>query len=75
MKQKEKNGILIPQHDNEGYNIVYLEKDGVETPHRVDQLVWQAFKGKIPEGMEIYHLDGNKLNDRLDNLRLIPTNK
>ena len=36
--------------------------------HRV---VWEIFNGEIPENMEIDHIDGNPLNNRIDNLRLV----
>ena len=34
------------------------------------RLVWSAFNGPIPKGMEIAHHDRNKLNDHPSNLRL-----
>ena len=33
--------------------------------HRV---VWEAFNGPIPAGLQVRHLDGDKRNNRLDNL-------
>lgn len=38
---------------------------------RVHRLVWETFKGEIPEGMQIDHIDGNPENNRLDNLRCV----
>ena len=35
----------------------------------VHQLVAEAFIGPCPDGMEICHLDGDRSNNRLDNLR------
>jgi hypothetical protein len=35
----------------------------------VDELVLEAFVGPAPEGHIPFHIDGNTLNDRLDNLR------
>ena len=34
-------------------------------------LVWTLFRGLIPKGFVIHHIDGDKLNDRLDNLVLM----
>lgn len=38
---------------------------------RYSQHVWQQTLGAIPPGFQIYHLDGNTLNDSLDNLVLV----
>lgn len=34
-------------------------------------LVWKAFKGEIPKGFFVDHIDGNRSNNNLDNLRLV----
>lgn len=36
----------------------------------VHQLVWELFNGAVPSGMFIDHVDGNKLNNKIENLRL-----
>ena len=36
----------------------------------IHRLVWEAFNGEIPEGMQINHIDEDKSNNRLDNLEL-----
>ena len=51
--------------DGEVYTIVY----GAEC--RVCELVWEAWKGDIPDGFRVSHIDGNKQNNRLDNLELV----
>lgn len=33
--------------------------------------VWEANRGKIPNGYVVYHLDGNKDNDNINNLAII----
>lgn len=37
-------------------------------------LVWEAFNGPKPEGMVIDHIDGNRSNNCLSNLRLVSQN-
>lgn len=37
----------------------------------IHRLVWLVYKGAIPDGMQINHKDGNKLNPSLDNLELV----
>lgn len=39
--------------------------------NRIYRLVWEVFNGDVPKGYCVHHIDGNKLNDRLDNLMLI----
>ena len=39
--------------------------------NRIYLLEWIAFNGPVPKGHCIHHIDGNKLNDRLDNLQLM----
>ncbi len=38
---------------------------------RVHRVVYEAFVGKIPKGLEIDHIDGNKHNNDITNLRAI----
>ena len=37
----------------------------------IHRLVWEAFKGPIPEGMEIDHINNNRLNNMISNLQLM----
>lgn len=49
--------------------VMYLEDKNIKkTLHRV---IWESFKGPIPKGLEINHLDGVKTNSCLSNLELV----
>lgn len=66
-----KTKILKPIKASNGYFSVVLYKNGICCQKRINRLVWEAFNGEIPEGMEINHIDENPLNNRLDNLNLM----
>ena len=50
-----------------GYQMVQVNK-AVKYLHR---LVWEAFYGQIPHGMEIDHINTNRDDNHLDNLRMV----
>lgn len=39
--------------------------------YRVHRLIWECVNGEIPEGYDIHHIDGNKLNNSIYNLDII----
>ena len=55
-----------------GYIIVrlYCTKDNTYKKWYLHRLVWFAFKGEIAEKMEIDHIDGDRHNCALSNLRI-----
>ena len=53
----------------QGYYYVSLCKNGVVTRKIIHRLVLETYVGKCPKGMECRHLDGNKLNNKVRNLR------
>jgi len=59
--------ILKHQKGPNGYATVNLGKKYMT--RYVHHLVMKAFRGKTPKGKEILHIDGNKKNSRLDNLK------
>lgn len=38
---------------------------------KVHRVVWEVHRGAIPAGLEIDHVDGDKSNNRIDNLQLV----
>lgn len=68
----EKDDNIVPQYQDEnGYSKVDLiNKEGETKSEFVHNLMWLAWKGEIPEGMEVYHVNGIKTDNRLGNLAL-----
>lgn len=55
-----------------GYSKVgILNNDNKQKTHFVHRLVYQAFKGKIPEKYQVDHINGIRDDNRLINLRLL----
>lgn len=59
--------ILSPSNHSAGYLFVKLDRKNRGRP--VHQLVAMAFMGMPPEGMEVLHANGNKKDNRIENLR------
>lgn len=61
--------------DRDGYLEVCLSesKDGIHKRvyMRVHRLVWETFNGEIPKEMTVDHIDRDKKNNSLENLRLL----
>jgi hypothetical protein len=58
---------LKPAKHN-GYLVVGLCRRGEQRPRYVHRLVLEAFVGPRPAGTECRHLDGDRANNRLENL-------
>jgi hypothetical protein len=72
----KKAKVLKPQRASQskkGYFQVRLfnEKYPKGKLQYVHRLVWETFKGEIPEGKEIDHIDGDTTNNSIDNLQLL----
>jgi len=68
--------ILEPSKDKDGYLCVGLSKNG-EKPKtkRIHRLLYQTFRGEIPEGYVVHHRDSIKKNNILDNLQMMTRTK
>ena len=57
--------------NNSGYYAVGLSCNSKYKHYYVHRLIWEAFNGPIPKGMQINHKDENKLNNCLSNLEMV----
>lgn len=70
------NGGIVKEGDNgNGYKTVKLSKDGKMKTYYVHRLVYEAFKGNIPNGLVIDHINDNKNDNSLSNLQLLTQRK
>lgn len=65
----EQERLLKPILNKDGYMFVRLCKDGKAKNKRIHKLVANAFLGE--SNLQIDHIDGNKQNNRLDNLEYV----
>ncbi len=68
VKNTSTNKILKP-HDEKGYHRVNLSKNGKVTHKKVHRLVADAFLEKIDNKPCVDHIDNNKQNNNVNNLR------
>jgi len=66
-----KGKILKPFTNKKGYQRVRLWKDGNVKNFQVHRLVYEAFCGEIPDGMQVNHINEDKSDNRLCNLNLM----
>lgn len=62
---------LKPTLKNKGYAVVTLRNNGKQLKARVHRLIWTAFHGDIPDGLEINHINEKRDDNRLENLELL----
>lgn len=69
----KKEKILKELIGEDGYSYVILVKDGKGTRVRVDKLVASTFLNYNPNDktQKLIHIDGDKTNNRADNLEII----
>lgn len=52
--------------------MIKLKDGSAAYEHR---LVWIKANGEIPKGLDVHHINGNKQDNRIENLELIPHGK
>lgn len=65
------NRLLTASKHVGDYRVVSLKGNKKNHTLLVHRLVYEAFVGSIPKGMQVNHKDENKSNNRLDNLELL----
>jgi hypothetical protein len=68
---RRNNKILKGGLHKKGYRLYMLFKNGIYDHRTGHSLVAEAFIGKRPFGLVIDHIDNNKNNNRVENLRYI----
>ncbi len=68
-KPRKTPKVMSPNISPRGYHKMNLMRDLKTTVKLLHRAVLETFVGPCPEGMECAHLDGNPLNNRLNNLR------
>jgi 5-methylcytosine-specific restriction endonuclease McrA len=64
-------GMVSLQISSQGYLVRSRKTGGHHIDEKVHRLVWQAHYGSIPPGYDVHHLDGNRLNNDIGNLRCL----
>lgn len=60
--------IMHPHTRDSGHLVLHLRRNYEFHTKHIHQLMLDTFVGPCPRGMECRHLDGNPLNNRIDNL-------
>ena len=71
VEKKKGMGYINPALDKDGYCRFNVVDNGVRTSYRLHRFIWEAFYGAIPNGMSIDHINGDKTDNRLNNLQLL----
>lgn len=68
----KKNKLLKKQIDKYGYEyIIIRDKNQIKKKHMIHILVYESFIGQRKKGLVIDHIDNNRVNNSIENLRQI----
>jgi hypothetical protein len=60
-----------PHRKPNGYLAFDLQRDQTRDRQYAHRLVWRAFRGEIPRGIDVNHRNGVRDDNRLENLELV----
>jgi hypothetical protein len=63
--------LVKPHKKPNGYLAIDIQRSQRRYRSYVHRLVWEAFRGVIPNGLEINHKNGDRVDNRLANLELV----
>lgn len=65
----EKTGHLklYEKANQRGYGVIHYKGKH----YAIHRMIWETFRHEIPKSMEIDHIDGDKSNNSIDNLRCV----
>ena len=67
----KKNKLLSRIPHSVGYDRYVITIHGTKKEYYIHRLVYESFHGKLKNGYEINHIDGNKKNNNLNNLEAV----
>jgi hypothetical protein len=68
---RKKGKVINGSIQNRGYKYFQVQREGKRINKLFHHLVAEAFIGKRPDGLVIDHIDQDKLNNKVDNLRYV----
>jgi hypothetical protein len=69
--KKRGSGFINPNTNQSGYHFFDAMENGVKFRFLVQRFVWEAFNGPILDDLTVDHIDANKTNNDISNLRLL----
>lgn len=63
--------ILCAENEHHGYSWCSGRLNGKRWAKPIHCIIWETFKGNIPAGLEIDHMNNNRKDNNIDNLQLV----